>query len=109
MYFLYYDFGLINEKLFIFLSVEAVSHITERTEWGSIRSEFYLREFNILELLYGLVVRLPGYKSRGPVLDSLVYQIFWVVVGLERGPLSLVRIMEDLCQGNRGTGLENRN
>jgi hypothetical protein len=30
-------------------------------------------------------------------------------VGLERGPLSLVRIIEELFQGNSGSGLENRN
>jgi hypothetical protein len=30
-------------------------------------------------------------------------------VGLERGPLSLVRIIEELLQGNGGSGLENRN
>jgi hypothetical protein len=37
------------------------------------------------------------------------YQIFWEVVGLERGPLSLGRISEELFQGNSGSGLENRN
>jgi hypothetical protein len=31
------------------------------------------------------------------------------VVGLERGPLSLVTIIEELFQGNSGSGLENRN
>jgi hypothetical protein len=30
-------------------------------------------------------------------------------VGLELGPLSLVRIIEEAFQGNRGSGLENRN
>jgi hypothetical protein len=30
--------------------------------------------------------------------DSLRYQIFWEVVGLERGPLSLVRIIEELLE-----------
>jgi hypothetical protein len=29
------------------------------------------------------------------------------VVGLERGPLSLLRIIEELFQGNSGSGLEN--
>jgi hypothetical protein len=29
-------------------------------------------------------------------------------MGLERGPLSLVRIIEELFQGNSGSGLENR-
>jgi hypothetical protein len=34
---------------------------------------------------------------------------FWEVVPLERGPLSLVMIIEELFQGNSGSGLENRN
>jgi hypothetical protein len=41
--------------------------------------------------------------------DSRRYQIFWEVVSLERGPLSLVRIVEELCHGNTGSGLENPN
>jgi hypothetical protein len=49
-----------------------------------------------MDRLCGLVVRVPGYRSRGPVFDSRHYQIFWEVAGLERGPLSLVRITEEL-------------
>jgi hypothetical protein len=45
-----------------------------------------------------LVVRVPGYKSRGPVFDSRRYQIFSEVVGLERDPLSPVRINEQLLE-----------
>jgi hypothetical protein len=48
--------------------------------------------------LCGLVVRVSGYRSRGPGFDSWLYQIFWEVVGLERGPLSLVRITEELLE-----------
>jgi hypothetical protein len=41
--------------------------------------------------------------------DSLRYQIFCEVVGLERGPLSLVSTNEVLIERkNSGTGLENR-
>jgi hypothetical protein len=40
--------------------------------------------------------------------DSRRYQFFLEVVGLERGPLSLVRISEELFEGNSGTSLENR-
>jgi hypothetical protein len=38
--------------------------------------------------LCGLVVRVPGCRPRGPGFDSQCYQIVWVAVGLERGPLS---------------------
>jgi hypothetical protein len=48
--------------------------------------------------LCGLVVRVPGYRSRGPGFDSRSYQIFWEIVGVERGPLSLVRIIEELLE-----------
>jgi hypothetical protein len=51
-----------------------------------------------LNRLCGLVVRVPSYRSRGPGFDSRRYQIFWEVVGLERGPLSLVRITEQLLE-----------
>jgi hypothetical protein len=44
------------------------------------------------------VVRVPGYRSRCPEFDSRRYQIFWEVVGLERGPLSLMRIIEELLE-----------
>jgi hypothetical protein len=44
------------------------------------------------------VVRFPGYRSRGPGFDSLRYQIFLEVVGMERSPLSLVRIIEELLE-----------
>jgi len=54
--------------------------------------------FGKLDRLCGLVVRVSGYRYRGPGFDSRRYQIFWVVVGLERGPLSLVRSIEELLE-----------
>ena len=48
--------------------------------------------------LCGLVVRVSGYRYRGLGFDSQRYQIFWVVVGLERGPLSHVRSIEELLE-----------
>jgi hypothetical protein len=44
----------------------------------------------------GLVARVPGYRSSGPAFGSRLYQVFWGIVGLERGPLSLVSITEEL-------------
>jgi hypothetical protein len=55
-----------------------------------------------IDRLCGLVVRDPGFDSRR-------YQIFWEVVGLERGPLSLASTIEELLGRNSsGSGLENR-
>jgi hypothetical protein len=42
--------------------------------------------------LYCLAVRV----SRGVGFDSRGYQIFWVVVGMERDPLSLMRVIDEL-------------
>jgi hypothetical protein len=57
----------------------------------------------------GLVVRVPGYTSKGPGFDSRRYQAFWEIIGLERGPLSLVSTIEELLgRNNSGSGLENR-
>jgi hypothetical protein len=57
----------------------------------------------------GLVVRVPDYRSRGPGCDFQPYRIFLVAVSLKRGPLSLVKIIEELLGRNSsGSGLENR-
>jgi hypothetical protein len=45
--------------------------------------------------LCGLVVRVPGYRYRGPGFGSRRYQTFREVVDLEQGTLSLVRITEE--------------
>jgi hypothetical protein len=50
-----------------------------------------------------------SYRSRDPAFDSRPYEIFWEVGGLERGPLSLVRTIEELLEWkSSGPGLENR-
>jgi hypothetical protein len=51
-----------------------------------------------LDRLCGLVVRVPGYRSGDPGFDSLRYEIFWEVVGLERDPLTLVSTTEELTE-----------
>jgi hypothetical protein len=50
------------------------------------------------DCLCGLVVRVPDYRSRRPEFDSRCYQIFLKIVGMERGPVSLVRIIEELFE-----------
>jgi hypothetical protein len=68
-------------------------------EYGEYRNN---RSFSNISLqtdrLCGLVVRVTGYRSRGPGFVSRRYQVFWEVVGLERGSLSLVRITEVLLE-----------
>jgi hypothetical protein len=65
--------------------------------------------YPLKDRLCGLVVKVPGYKSRGLGFDSRRHEIFWEVVGLERGPLSIVRIIEELLERkSSGSGLENR-
>jgi hypothetical protein len=68
---------------------------------------FYLGVINLnSRRLCGLVVRVSGYRSRG--LDSRHCQIFWEVVGLEQGPLSLVSTSEELLgRKYSGSGLDN--
>jgi hypothetical protein len=53
---------------------------------------------DIVDGLCGLVVRVPGYRSRGAGFDSRRYQISGEVVGLDRGPLRLMRITEELLE-----------
>jgi hypothetical protein len=56
----------------------------------------------------GLVFRIPGCKLRGPGFYSRRYKIFRVAVGLEQGPLSLVRIYEELLERKSSdSGLKN--
>jgi hypothetical protein len=50
------------------------------------------------DCLCGLVVRVPGYRFRGPWFDSRSYHNFWEVVVLERGLLSLVSTTEELYE-----------
>jgi hypothetical protein len=65
---------------------------------------------DMIDALCGQVARVSDYRSRGPGLDSRRYQIFWELVGLQRGPLSLVRIIEDLLEWkSSGSGQEKPN
>jgi hypothetical protein len=78
--------------------------------YKQIKQTPWLQSASELDRLYSVVVRVSGYRSRGPGFDSRSNQIFWEVVGLERGPLSLVSINEALLEWKSScSGLENRN
>ena len=66
--------------------------------WCSFISCNLTTVYQVNDRLCGLVVRVSGYRYRGLGFDSRRYQIFWVVMGLERGPLSLVRSNEELLE-----------
>jgi hypothetical protein len=55
-------------------------------------------KMSIFWSLCGLVIKVPGYRSKDPGIDSRHYQILWEVVGIKRGPLSLVNITEKLLE-----------
>jgi hypothetical protein len=65
--------------------------------------------FLLSDRLCCIVVRVPGYRTRGPSSISGATRFFWEVVGLERGPLSLVSTTEELLgRKSSGSALENR-
>jgi hypothetical protein len=51
-----------------------------------------------VDRLCGLVARVSGYMPRCPGFDSQRHQILGEVLILERSPLSLVRIIEELLE-----------
>jgi hypothetical protein len=82
------------------------SHDNKMYEQHLYMFTLYLKLINKLLLvanrLCGLVVKVPGFDSRR-------YQIFWEVVFLEQGPISLVSTIEELLGRNCSvSGLENR-
>jgi hypothetical protein len=62
----------------------------------------------LCDLNVGLVVRVPGYRSRGPGSIPCATRFFLEVMGLERGPLSLVSTTEKLLERKSGSSIENR-
>jgi hypothetical protein len=71
----------------------------------SLKSKYPLhRRFRLYRYrLCSLVAGVLGYISRGPS-SIRHYQIFWEVVGLERGPLNLMSTTEELL-GRNSSGL----
>jgi hypothetical protein len=78
----------------------AIRNTVQQRTWRMRYISIYVP---IYDRLCGLVVKVPCYRSRGPGFDSQRYQIFWgEVVGLERGPLGLVWIIEELLERTVG-------
>jgi hypothetical protein len=85
--------------------------------WNSSRSEEnYYRQRILIKssvLIKGPPLWSSGQRSWLKIqrsgFDSRCYQIFWEVVGLERGPLSLVSTVQELLERkSSGSGLEIR-
>jgi hypothetical protein len=81
-------------------------------EWcmfSSVRPPRLWTKATELVSICGLVVRVSGYRSRGPSSIPGATRFFWVVVGLERGPLGHVSTVEELLgRKSSGTGLESQ-
>jgi hypothetical protein len=65
-----------------------------------------MTQYKLVDRLCGLVVRVLGYRSGGP--GSIPGTTKEKVVGLERGPLSLVSTTEELLGRKVAACLENR-
>jgi hypothetical protein len=65
---------------------------------GDVYSSSTNYRLSTLKRFCGLVVRAPGYRSRGAGSISDITCYFWEVVGLERGPLSLLSTTEELLE-----------
>jgi hypothetical protein len=75
-------------------------------QWGTNWILKYYLEGN--DRLFGLVVRVPGYRSEGFGFDSRALQEETLVC-LERGPLNLVSTTKELLWRNSiSSGLESR-
>jgi hypothetical protein len=97
--------ALCSSGRFLVLICQRLSQPRGHSETGRIR---YLKKSCDLigNRLCDLMVRVPGYRSRGS--NSRHYQIFWEVVGLERGPLRLVGTIQALLgRKSSGSGREN--
>jgi hypothetical protein len=68
------------------------------TFWFAAKHLLLWSTYSLPHRLCDLVVRPLAYRTRGPWSHSRRCQIFRIAVGLERVPLSLVRITEELLE-----------
>jgi hypothetical protein len=87
-------FSLLRKSTLMYCLVDILPSLISvlRFLYGSGK---YFSLFMTEDRLCGLVVRVLDYRSRGPGFDSRHYQNKKKVVGLERGPLSLVSTTEE--------------
>jgi hypothetical protein len=74
----------------------------------------YCRQFNVAAVcvMTASMVYWSAFLATDPevrVRFLVLPDFFGEVVGLQRGPLSLVMIIEELFRGNSSSSLENRN
>jgi hypothetical protein len=96
--------------VYVRFSVSSLDYAILNEKWDRMNvKSINLSSFMFLYRPCGVTVRVPGYRSRGPRFDYRRYQIFWKVVGLERGPLSLMSTIEELLgRKSGGFSLDNR-
>jgi hypothetical protein len=110
---------LVNSKEYCLLGVTPGNDRTLMTKAAFLGNVIHLPNvtvsYSICHLFLFMVtssdpILIIRYRSRGPGFDSRRFQIFWEAVGLERGPLSLVRTtVELLGRNSSGSGQENPN
>jgi hypothetical protein len=76
-------------------------------DWSSTENSVYGIALTLICMLLMLLYTCPPLWSSGQSsclqiqrsgFDSMLYRIFWEVVGLERGPLSIVITIEELLE-----------
>jgi hypothetical protein len=83
---------------FMCCKVNNSSSANEMPNIQSVKQAFYELLVTLIANTLHYYVWAPGYRFRGPEFDPRCYQIFWEVVDLEWGSLSLVRITEEILE-----------
>jgi hypothetical protein len=96
-----------------FILASQVSTVEKSARFSFFQHCFFLVVYPLISIFMlvwmtrfcDLVVRGPGYRSRGPGSIPAATRFFWEVVGLERGPLSLLSTIEELLE-RKSNGFE---